>query len=91
MEALGSVEKDPGASASTRTAEAPAVAARQTRANSAQLALEPIALSNRLETMLLGNHRVPAPSNVEVSVACEVSNGAILVAKAASTRSFRLR
>ena len=87
MEALGSVEKDPGASASTRTAEAPAVAARQTRANSAQLALEPIALSNRLETMLLGNHPVPAPSN-EVSVASEVSNGIILVAKAAVDALF---
>mmetsp|Transcript_23100 Transcript_23100/g.68161 ORF Transcript_23100/g.68161 Transcript_23100/m.68161 type:complete len:191 (-) Transcript_23100:389-961(-) len=82
MEALGSVEKDPGASASTRTAEAPAVAARQTRANSAQIALEPTALSTRLETMLLGNHPVPAPSN-EVSVASEVSNGIIIVAKAA--------
>jgi len=87
MEALGSVEKDSGASASTRTAEAPAVAARQTRANSAQLALEPIALSNRLETMLLGNHPVPAPSN-EVSVASEVSNGIILVAKAAVDALF---
>uniref|UniRef100_A0A0D3IP50 Right handed beta helix domain-containing protein n=2 Tax=Emiliania huxleyi TaxID=2903 RepID=A0A0D3IP50_EMIH1 len=87
MDALGSVEKDPGASASTRTAEAPAVAARQTRANSAQLALEPIALSNRLETMLLGNHPVPAPSN-EVSVASEVSNSIILVAKAAVDALF---
>ena len=79
MEALGSVEKDSGASASTRTAEA-----RQTRANSA-----PTALSDRLETMLLRSHPVPTPSN-EVSVASEVSNGIILAAKAAvDARSFR--
>ena len=87
METLEAVEKDPAASASTGTAEAPAVAARPTRSNSAQIALEPTALSNRLETMLLGNHPVPAPSN-EVSVASEVSNGIILAAKAAVDALF---
>ena len=51
------------------------------------LPLEPTALSNRLETMLLGNHPVPAPSN-EVSVVGEVTNGIIIAAKAAVNTLF---
>ena len=82
MEALEAVEQDPAASASTSTNEAPAIPARPTRSNLAQITLEPTALAKRVETMLLGNHPVPTPSN-EVNIVGEVSNGIIIAAKAA--------
>ena len=82
MELDDPLQKTPVASASTGADEAPAVGGRSTRATAAQIALEPTALANRLEAILLRSHPVPAPSN-EVSVVREVSNGIILVAKAA--------
>ena len=87
MANLEPVEKTAVVSDSTGADAAPAIRARPTRSSSAQLALEPTALLNRLETMLLGNHPVPTPSN-EVSVVGEVTNGIIIAAKAAVTRSF---
>ena len=87
MANLEPVEKTAVVSDSTGADAAPAVRARPTRSSSAQLALEPTALSNRLETMLLGNHPVPAPSN-EVNVVGEVTNGIIIAAKAAVNTLF---
>ena len=87
MANLEPVEKTAVVSDSTGADAAPAIRARPTRSSSAQLALEPTALLNRPKTMLLGNHPVPIPSN-EVSVVGEVTNGIIIAAKAAVTRSF---
>ncbi|EOD21196.1 hypothetical protein EMIHUDRAFT_241525 [Emiliania huxleyi CCMP1516] len=84
---LEPVEKTAVVSDSTGADAAPAIRARPTRSSSAQLALEPTALLNRLETMLLGNHPVPAPSN-EVSIVGEVTNGIIIAAKAAVNTLF---
>ena len=87
MANLEPVEKTAVVSDSTGADAVPAIRARPTRSSSAQLALEPTALLNRLETMLLGNHPVPAPSN-EVSIVGEVTNGIIIAAKAAVNTLF---
>ena len=87
MANLEPVEKTAVVSDSTGADAAPAIRARPTRSSSAQLALEPTALLNRLETMLLGNQPVPAPSN-EVSIVGEVTNGIIIAAKAAVNTLF---
>mmetsp|Transcript_11915 Transcript_11915/g.36037 ORF Transcript_11915/g.36037 Transcript_11915/m.36037 type:complete len:294 (+) Transcript_11915:151-1032(+) len=87
MANLEPVEKTAVVSDSTGADAVPAIRARPTRSSSAQLALEPTALLNRLETMLLGNQPVPAPSN-EVSIVGEVTNGIIIAAKAAVNTLF---
>ena len=87
MANLEPVEKTAVVSDSFGADAAPAIRARPTRSSSAQLALEPTALLNRLETMLLGNQPVPAPSN-EVSIVGEVTNGIIIAAKAAVNTLF---
>ena len=87
MANLEPVEKTAVVSDSFGADAAPAIRARPTRSSSAQLALEPTALLNRLETMLLGNHPVPTPSN-EVSIVGEVTNGIIIAAKAAVNTLF---